>query len=69
MMTEFLVELSLYPRGVQLKARGPIPGFQKVNAFKQLVQTRSNAEKTADFIGDDRDNGRPLTYRCHHNLA
>ncbi len=39
-------------------------GLQKVNAFKQLVQTRSNAEKTADFIRDDGDNSRPLTYRC-----
>ncbi len=38
--------------------------IQKVNAFKQLVQTRSNAEKTAAFIRDDGDNSRPLTYRC-----
>ncbi len=30
--------------------------IQKANAFKQLVQTRSNAEKTADFIRDDGDN-------------
>ncbi len=37
--------------------------IQKVNAFKQLVQDRSNAEKTADYIRDDGDNSR-LTYRC-----
>ncbi len=38
--------------------------IQKVNAFKQLVQNRSNAEKTADYIRDDGDNSRLLTYRC-----
>ncbi len=27
--------------------------IQKVNAFKQLVQNRSNAEKTDDYIRDD----------------
>ncbi len=38
--------------------------IQKVNAFKHLVQDRSNAEKTADYIRDDGNNSR-LTYRCH----
>ncbi len=48
--------------------------IQKVNAFKQLVQTRSNAEKTADFIRDDGDS-RPLHIQISvkkkkkHNLA
>ncbi len=32
--------------------------IQKVNAFKHLVQNRSNAEKTADYIRDDGDNSR-----------
>ncbi len=32
--------------------------IQKVNAFKQLVQNRSNAEKTDDYIRDDGDNRR-----------
>ncbi len=38
--------------------------IQKVNAFKHLVQNRSNAEKTANFIRDDGNNSRLLTYRC-----
>ncbi len=39
-----------------------------MNAFKQLVQSRSNAEKTTDFIRDDRDNSRPLTYRFQKKI-
>ncbi len=40
--------------------------IQKVNAFKQLVQNHSNAEKTADYIRDDGDNSITdnITYRC-----
>ncbi len=38
--------------------------IQKVNAFEQLIQNHSNAEKTEDCIRDDGDNSRLLTYRC-----
>ncbi len=32
-----------------------------MNAFRQLVQNRSNAEKTAGYIRDDGDNSRLLS--------